>query len=76
MSDLRTLHDAFAELDRRADAATAGTAADMAPVVRPRRTVRLVLGASGPPPRPRPRTPPPPPTRLAGGRDGTPHGGP
>lgn len=42
MSDLRTLHDAFAELDRRADAATAGTAADMAPVVRPRRAVRLV----------------------------------
>jgi hypothetical protein len=42
MSDLRTLHDAFAELDRRADAAAAGTAADMAPVVRPRRAVRLV----------------------------------
>lgn len=42
MSDLRTLHDAFAELDRRADAATAGAAADMAPVVRPRRAVRLV----------------------------------
>jgi hypothetical protein len=38
MSDLRTLHDAFAELDRRADAAAAGTA----PVVRPRRAVRLV----------------------------------
>ncbi|GHH63097.1 hypothetical protein [Lentzea cavernae] len=38
MSDLRTLHDAFAELDRRADAAAARTA----PVVRPRRTVRLV----------------------------------
>jgi hypothetical protein len=38
MSDLRTLHDAFAELDRRADAATAGTAL----VVRPRRVVRLV----------------------------------
>ncbi|HUQ54927.1 hypothetical protein [Lentzea sp.] len=38
MSDLRTLHDAFAELDRRADAA----AACRAPVVRRRRTVRLV----------------------------------
>ncbi|RAS68648.1 hypothetical protein C8D87_102717 [Lentzea atacamensis] len=38
MSDLRTLHDAFAELDRRADAAAAGTA----PIVRPRRAVRLV----------------------------------
>jgi hypothetical protein len=38
MSDLRTLHDAFAELERRADAAAAGTA----PVVRPRRAVRLV----------------------------------
>ncbi|MFD7656188.1 hypothetical protein ACFV4N_19630 [Actinosynnema sp. NPDC059797] len=38
MSDLRTLHDAFAELERRADAAAAGTA----PVVRPRRTARLV----------------------------------
>ncbi|MEU0880822.1 hypothetical protein ABZ345_19640 [Lentzea sp. NPDC005914] len=36
MSDLRTLHDAFAELDRRADAAAT------APVVRPRRGVRLV----------------------------------
>ncbi|MFI7680282.1 hypothetical protein [Actinophytocola sp. NPDC049390] len=36
MSDLRTLHDAFAELERRADAA--GTA----PVVRPRRAPRLV----------------------------------
>ncbi len=38
MSDLRTLHDAFAELERRADAAAAGTA----PVARPRRAVRLV----------------------------------
>lgn len=38
MSDLRTLHDAFAELERRADAAAAG----VAPVVRPRRAVRLV----------------------------------
>jgi hypothetical protein len=38
MSDLRTLHDAFAELERRADA----TAARTAPVVRPRRAVRLV----------------------------------
>lgn len=38
MSELRTLHDAFAELERRADAATAGTA----PVVRPRRAVRLI----------------------------------
>jgi hypothetical protein len=38
MSDLRTLHDAFAELERRADAAAAGTA----PVARPRRTGRLV----------------------------------
>jgi hypothetical protein len=38
MSDLRTLHDAFAELERRADAAAVGTA----PVVRPRRAVRLV----------------------------------
>ena len=38
MSDLRTLPDAFAELDRRADAAAAGTA----PIVRPRRAVRLV----------------------------------
>ncbi|WP_434451056.1 hypothetical protein [Lentzea sp. E54] len=38
MSDLRTLHDAFAELDRRADAAALGTA----PVVRARRAVRLV----------------------------------
>lgn len=38
MSDLRTLHDAFAELERRVDAAAAGTA----PVVRPRRAVRLV----------------------------------
>jgi hypothetical protein len=38
MSDLRTLHDAFAELERRADAEAAGTA----PVVRPRRAVRLV----------------------------------
>ncbi|GGN13618.1 hypothetical protein GCM10011609_62730 [Lentzea pudingi] len=36
MSDLRTLHDAFAELERRADAAAT------APVVRPRRAVRLV----------------------------------
>lgn len=38
MSDLRTLHDAFAEMERRADAAAAGTA----PVARPRRAVRLV----------------------------------
>lgn len=38
MSDLRTLHDAFAELERRADAAAVVTA----PVVRPRRAVRLV----------------------------------
>lgn len=38
MSDLRTLHDAFAELERRVDAAATG----MAPVVRPRRAVRLV----------------------------------
>jgi hypothetical protein len=38
MSDLRTLHDAFAELERRVDAAAAG----VAPVVRPRRAVRLV----------------------------------
>ena len=38
MSDLRTLHDAFAELERRADATAAGTA----PVARPRRAVRLV----------------------------------
>jgi hypothetical protein len=38
MSDLRTLHDAFAELERRADAAAAGTA----PVARSRRAVRLV----------------------------------
>lgn len=38
MSDLRTLHDAFAELERHADAADARTA----PVVRPRRAVRLV----------------------------------
>ncbi len=36
MSDLRTLHDAFAELERRADAA------EMAPVARPRRALRLV----------------------------------
>jgi hypothetical protein len=36
MSDLRTLHDAFAELERRVDAAAT------APVVRPRRAVRLV----------------------------------
>ncbi|HEX6341488.1 hypothetical protein [Umezawaea sp.] len=42
MSDLRTLHDAFAELERRADAAAAGTATGTAPVVRPRRAVRLV----------------------------------
>lgn len=42
MSDLRTLHDAFAELERRADAAVAGTAARTAPVARPRRAVRLV----------------------------------
>jgi hypothetical protein len=38
MSDLRTLHDAFAELERRADAAPVRTA----PVARPRRAVRLV----------------------------------
>ncbi|MBP2328460.1 hypothetical protein JOF56_008845 [Kibdelosporangium banguiense] len=38
MSDLRTLHDAFAELERRADA----TAVSTAPVARPRRAVRLV----------------------------------
>jgi hypothetical protein len=38
MSDLRTLNDAFAELERRVDAAAAG----MAPVVRPRRAMRLV----------------------------------
>ncbi|MFC6093695.1 hypothetical protein [Saccharothrix lopnurensis] len=38
MSELRTLHDAFAELERRADAATAGTA----PIARPRRAARLV----------------------------------
>ncbi|QFZ18825.1 hypothetical protein [Saccharothrix syringae] len=38
MSDLRTLHDAFAELERRADAAAVSTA----PVARPRRTGRLV----------------------------------
>ncbi|MEV6713678.1 hypothetical protein AB0M48_16745 [Lentzea sp. NPDC051208] len=38
MSDLRTLHDAFTELERRVDAAATGRA----PVVRPRRTVRLV----------------------------------
>jgi hypothetical protein len=38
MSDLRTLEDAFAELERRADAAATGTA----PVVRQRRAVRLV----------------------------------
>jgi hypothetical protein len=38
MSDLRTLNDPFAELERRADA----TAAGRAPVVRPRRVVRLV----------------------------------
>ncbi len=38
MSDLRTLHDAFAELERRVDAAATG----MAPVVRPRRAMRLV----------------------------------
>lgn len=36
MSDLRTLHDAFAELERRADAAVT------APVARPRRALRLV----------------------------------
>lgn len=36
MSDLRTLHDAFAELERRADAASP------APFARPRRAVRLV----------------------------------
>ncbi|WP_367132463.1 hypothetical protein [Saccharothrix sp. HUAS TT1] len=36
MSDLRTLHDAFAELERRADAATPAAA----PVVLPRRAVR------------------------------------
>lgn len=38
MSDLRTLHDAFAELERQVDAA----AAYRAPVVRRRRAVRLV----------------------------------
>ncbi|GGU26984.1 hypothetical protein [Lentzea flava] len=38
MSDLRTLYDAFAELERRVDAA----ATDVAPIVRPRRTARLV----------------------------------
>jgi hypothetical protein len=38
MSDLRTLHDAFSELERRIDAAATRTA----PVVRPRRAVRLV----------------------------------
>ena len=38
MSDLRTLHDAFAELERRADTAAAGTA----PVARPRRAVQRV----------------------------------
>ncbi|MET0237583.1 MAG: hypothetical protein ABW224_23260 [Kibdelosporangium sp.] len=38
MSDLRTLHDAFTELERRADAADMGTA----PVTRQRRAVRLV----------------------------------
>ncbi|CCH29998.1 hypothetical protein ABZ816_31990 [Actinosynnema sp. NPDC047251] len=38
MSELRTLHDAFAELERRADATAMGTA----PVARPRRAVRLV----------------------------------
>jgi hypothetical protein len=37
MSDLRTLHDVFAELERRADAAAVGRAA----VARPRRAVRL-----------------------------------
>ncbi|MEV0675587.1 hypothetical protein AB0I60_03595 [Actinosynnema sp. NPDC050436] len=43
MSDLRTLHDAFAELERRADAGAARTA----PVARPRRTARLVpVGAT------------------------------
>ncbi|WP_086669239.1 hypothetical protein [Lentzea kentuckyensis] len=36
MSDLRTLHDAFAELERRIDATAT------APVVRPRRAMRLV----------------------------------
>jgi len=38
MSDLRTLHDAFAELERQVDAAATGTA----PIVRPRRAMRLV----------------------------------
>ncbi|MCT2585980.1 hypothetical protein [Actinophytocola gossypii] len=38
MSDLRTLHDAFAELERRADAATVGTA----PAARTHRAVRLI----------------------------------
>ncbi|MET1074534.1 MAG: hypothetical protein ABWY11_17945, partial [Umezawaea sp.] len=38
MNDLRTLHDAFAELERRADAAAGGTA----PVLRPWRAMRLV----------------------------------
>jgi hypothetical protein len=38
MSDLRTLNDAFAELERQVDAAARGTA----PVVRPRRAMRLV----------------------------------
>ncbi|HYQ61944.1 hypothetical protein [Actinophytocola sp.] len=38
MSDLRNLHDAFAELERRADA----TAVATAPVTRPRRAVRLI----------------------------------
>ncbi|MDX3662787.1 hypothetical protein PV646_36265 [Streptomyces sp. ID05-26A] len=38
MSDLSTLDDAFAELERRIDTAATG----MAPVVRPRRAVRLV----------------------------------
>ncbi|WNV81920.1 hypothetical protein [Umezawaea sp. Da 62-37] len=38
MNDLRTLHDAFTELERRADAAAMG----MAPAPRPRRAMRLV----------------------------------
>jgi hypothetical protein len=42
MSDLRSLHDAFAELERRADAVTTGRATGTAPVARPRRAARLV----------------------------------
>lgn len=38
MSDLRTLNDAFAELERRADAAATG----LAPATRPHRALRLV----------------------------------